>query len=596
MIKLLGTRKQKKGKTHKMKKTLMDILKKCKWLFVIIIVFVIANMYFLTFPARIIGDIIDLLYDIESNKTEIVNNLVYLILVSIALLFIRLPWRSVSSFTSRTFEMLLKNKIFDQFLKIKMSNIQNIKNGELMSYFTQDVSEMRAFFYKVISYGTRIVATMIIVTYTMMKGVNAKLTLATLCPIVVTAFLVVKIKKYVEQNFKKSQKYFTALSEYVQESTDAIRTTKAYSGENAKLKEFIRKNKVLRSSNIAVEMHSTLLSICIKICFGLCYGISLIYGSKLVLENSITVGEFTAFQGYIGLFVGPVEWLPSLISRGKRAALAYKRLDKVFKLEKEKILPISDNKEAMISGNIVIKNLTYNYPANIEVALKSINLEIKQGQKLGIIGTIGSGKTTLANLLLRLYQVKNNTIFIGDRDINDIEITNLRKSICYITQDNFLFYTTLRDNISLFKEGYKDSDISESTKNALIYDDISQMKDGINTVIGERGVDLSGGQKQRIVISRAFLLRSNIVIFDDTFSALDNKTEEQVLKNVNEICKDKTCIIISNRISDIKDADNIIVLDDGQIVEEGKHQALLDYNGLYKKFYDKQSSKDEINV
>ncbi len=316
----------------------------------------------------------------------------------------------------------------------------------------------------------------------------------------------------------------------------------------------------------------------------------------MVLENSITVGEFTAFQGYIGLFVGPVEWLPSLISRGKRAALAYKRLDKVFKLEKEKILPISDNKDDMISGDIVIKNLTYNYPANIEVALKSINLEIKQGQKLGIIGTIGSGKTTLANLLLRLYQVKNNTIFIGDRDINDIEITNLRKSICYITQDNFLFSTTLRDNISLFKEGYKDSDISESTKNALIYDDISQMKDGINTVIGERGVDLSGGQKQRIVISRAFLLRSNIVIFDDTFSALDNKTEEQVLKNVNEICKDKTCIIISNRISDIKDADNIIVLDDGQIVEEGKHQALLDYNGLYKKFYDKQSSKDEINV
>ncbi len=172
----------------------------------------------------------------------------------------------------------------------------------------------------------------------------------------------------------------------------------------------------------------------------------------------------------------------------------------------------------------------------------------------------------------------------------------MRKSICYITQDNFLFSTTLRDNISLFKEGYKDSDISESTKNALIYDDISQMKDGINTVIGERGVDLSGGQKQRIVISRAFLLRSNIVIFDDTFSALDNKTEEQVLKNVNEICKDKTCIIISNRISDIKDADNIIVLDDGQIVEEGKHQALLGYNGLYKKFYDKQSSKDEINV
>ena len=553
-------------------------------------------MYFLTFPAKIIGDIIDLLYDVESNKAEIVNNLIYLIFISIFLLFIRLPWRSISSFTSRTFEMLLKNKIFDQFLKIKMSNIQNIKNGEIMSYFTQDVSEIRAFFYKVISFGTRIIAIMIIVTYTMVKGVNAKLTIATLCPIVVTAFLVVKIRKYVEKNFRKSQKYFTDLSEFVQESTDAIRTTKAYSGENAKLKEFIRKNKVLRSSNIAVEIHSTLLSICIKICFGLCYGISLIYGSRLVLENKISIGEFTAFQGYIGLFVGPVEWLPSLMSRGKRAALAYRRLDRLFKIEKEKLLPISEMKQDMISGDIVIKNLTYNYPSNIEVALKSINLEIKQGQKLGIIGTIGSGKTTLANLLLRLYQVKDNTIFIGGVDINDIEITDLRKSICYITQDNFLFSSTLRDNIRLFKEGYKDDDIRESTKNALIYDDISQMKDEINTVIGERGVDLSGGQKQRIVISRAFLLRSNIVIFDDTFSALDNKTEEQVLRNVNEICKDKTCIIISNRISDIKDADKIIVLEDGVIVEEGKHQVLLDYNGLYRKFYDKQSSKDEINV
>ncbi len=579
-----------------MKKTVISILKKCKWLFVIIIVFVILNMYFLTFPAKIIGDIIDLLYDVESNKAEIVNNLIYLIFISIFLLFIRLPWRSISSFTSRTFEMLLKNKIFDQFLKIKMSNIQNIKNGEIMSYFTQDVSEIRAFFYKVISFGTRIIAIMIIVTYTMVKGVNAKLTIATLCPIVVTAFLVVKIRKYVEKNFRKSQKYFTDLSEFVQESTDAIRTTKAYSGENAKLKEFIRKNKVLRSSNIAVEIHSTLLSICIKICFGLCYGISLIYGSRLVLENKISIGEFTAFQGYIGLFVGPVEWLPSLMSRGKRAALAYRRLDRLFKIEKEKLLPISEMKQDMISGDIVIKNLTYNYPSNIEVALKSINLEIKQGQKLGIIGTIGSGKTTLANLLLRLYQVKDNTIFIGGVDINDIEITDLRKSICYITQDNFLFSSTLRDNIRLFKEGYKDDDIRESTKNALIYDDISQMKDEINTVIGERGVDLSGGQKQRIVISRAFLLRSNIVIFDDTFSALDNKTEEQVLRNVNEICKDKTCIIISNRISDIKDADKIIVLEDGVIVEEGKHQVLLDYNGLYRKFYDKQSSKDEINV
>lgn len=577
-----------------MKKTIIDIIKKCKWLLLILIVFVVINMYVVTLPAKIIGWIIDLLYDIEGNKNEILNNVTYLIFISIVLLFVRLPWRSLSTYISRTFEMMLKNRIFDQFLKIKMTNIQNIKNGEIMSYFTQDVSEMRVFFYRVISYGTRIIATMVIVTYIMITGINLKLTIVTLCPIIVTLFLVVKIKKYVEQNFRKAQKHFTALSEFVQESTDAIRTTKAYSNENARLKMFIRKNKLLRASNIAVETHSTLLSICIKICFGLCYGISLIYGSKLVLNGNITIGEFTAFQGYIGLFVGPVEWLPGLISRGKRASLSYARLERLFELEKEKILPSSNGNDELISGDIVIKNLTYNYPGSIDCALSHVTMEIKKGQKIGIIGTIGSGKTTLANLLMRLYQVPNGKIFIGGRDINDIDITDLRKSICYITQDNFLFSTTLRENISLFKDGYNDSDIENSTKEAMIYEEIAKMKNGIDTIIGERGVDLSGGQKQRVVISRAFLLRSNIVIFDDTFSALDNKTEEQVLKNVNEMCRDKTCIIISNRISDIKDSDRIFVLDDGVIVQEGGHEALLKVDGLYRKFYDKQSSKEEL--
>lgn len=577
-----------------MKKTIIDILKKCKWLLLILVIFVVINMYVVTLPAKIIGWIIDLLYDIEGNKIEILNNVSYLIFISIVLLFVRLPWRSLSTYISRTFEMMLKNRIFDQFLKIKMTNIQNIKNGEIMSYFTQDISEMRVFFYRVISYGTRIIATMIIVTYTMITGINFKLTIITLCPILVTLFLVVKIKKYVEQNFRKAQRYFTNLSEFVQESTDAIRTTKAYSNENARLKMFIRKNKLLRSSNIAVETHSTLLSICIKICFGLCYGISLIYGSKLVLNGNITIGEFTAFQGYIGLFVGPVEWLPGLISRGKRASLSYARLERVFELEKEKILPLSDVNDELVSGDIIIKNLTFNYPGSIDCALSHITLEIKRGQKIGIIGTIGSGKTTLANLLMRLYHVPNGKIFIDGIDINNIDIIDLRKSICYITQDNFLFSTTLKENISLFKDGYDDSDIENSTKEAMIYDEIAKMKNGIDTIIGERGVDLSGGQKQRVVISRAFLLRSNIVIFDDTFSALDNKTEEQVLKNVNEMCKDKTCIIISNRISDIKDSDRIFVLDDGMIVQEGGHEALLKVDGLYRKFYDKQSSKEEL--
>lgn len=577
-----------------MKKLIIKLIKKYKIQIFLMIFFIALNIYFATYPPKIIGEIVDLLYNIEVNQELIIKSTIYLLGISLVLSAVRMPWRWLSGYIPRSFEKDIKNELFSQFMKMKMTNIQNIKNGELMSYLTKDVTEIRAFIYRLLSYGTRIVFTCIYAVYIMMTGVDVKLTLITLCPIVVTMFITVKIKKYVEQSFKKSQKCFTALSEYVQESTDAIRTTKSYSIEGEQTKEFTRKNKLLRQSNNAVDTYSTLLSTCIDICFGLCYGISLIFGSKLVLDGKITVGDLIAFNGYIGLFIGPVNWIPSLISRYKRAQISYYRLDEVFKLEREKIeIKALENVEK-ISGDICINDLSFNYSENIERVLKNINLEIKEGQTLGIIGTIGSGKTTLANLLLRLYPVPEGKITIGGKDINEIPLEILRKNICYITQDHFLFSTTIRENISLFRDEFGDEEIKDSTENAVISDDIEKMQNGIDTVIGERGVDLSGGQKQRVVISRAFLLKSNIVIFDDTFSALDNKTEEKVLSNVKKLTEGKTCIIISNRISDIKDADNIIVLDSGEIVESGTHEDLLKKEGLYSKFYRQQSSKEEV--
>lgn len=320
-----------------MKEIMLKITKKYRFTAFLQVFFIMLNIYFLTYPPKIIGKIIDLLYDIEANRDLIIQNIYYLIGTTIILLIVRVPWRWLSGYTPRSIERDLKNKLFEQFTKIKMTSLQNIKNGELMSYFVKDISEIRQFVYRLLSYGSRIFFTLIIATFTMISGVDFSLTVVTLLPILVTAFLIVKIKEYVEKSFRKSQKYFTELSEYVQESTDAIRTTKAYSGEMFQLKEFIRKNKLLKSANNAVDVHSTLLSTCINICFGLCYGISLLYGSKLVLQGTITTGDFVAFNGYIGLFVGPVSWLPGLISRYKRAQLSYKRLDEVFKLEREKI-------------------------------------------------------------------------------------------------------------------------------------------------------------------------------------------------------------------------------------------------------------------
>ncbi len=576
-----------------MKNMIVKILKKYKLQFAIVWGFIAINMYLITVPPQIIGKIVDLLYNIEENKNLIITQVIWLIATAVGLLFTRLPWRYGVGIIARGFEKDFKNKLFDQFMKIKMTSLQNIKNGELMSYFTKDIGEIRVFLYRLTSLGSRIMIIFIIVTYKMISGVNLKLTLVTMCPIIVTSFLVVMIKKYVEKSFKKSQKYYTELSEFVQESTDSIKTTKAYSGEVSQLKEFIRRNKLLKEANNAVDVHSTLLTTCVNICFGLCYGISLIYGSKLVLEGNITTGEFIAFNGYIGLFVGPVSWIPGIISRFKRAQISYRRLEKVFDLEREKISIREERNANTISGDIVITDLTYNYTQNIEVALNHINLEIKEGETLGIIGTIGSGKTTLMNLLLKLYPVPNGKISIGGVDINDIPLNVLRRSICYITQDSFLFSSTLKDNISLFRDDFKDDEIIESTRNAMIHDDIGKMNEGIYTRLGEQGVDLSGGQKQRIVISRAFLQKSNIVIFDDTFCALDNRTEEALLKNIKELTKGKTCIIISNRISDIKDADKIIVLDEGNMIEAGNHESLINRRGLYSKLYKQQSSKEE---
>lgn len=533
-----------------------------------------------------------MLYDVEANKQNILNNTYYLLGVCIVLLVVRLAWKYYECYISRGFEKDIKINLFQRFLKLKLKDIQNIKNGEIMSYFVKDTNEIRSTVYRILSHGVRIVFTFVIAAFQMIKGVNLYLTIAVMFPIIIGCYLVVVIKKYVEISFRKAQDRFTEMSEYIQESTDSIRTTKAYSCEGEQLKEFIRKNRRVRQSDNTVDVFSNLLTMCLNICFGICYAISLLYGSKLVIDGTITIGELVTFNGYIALFVNPVNWLPQLISRYKRAQISYHRLEKIYELEPEK-LNVKNLKNEKLQGNITIKNLNFRYPGIIDKALENINIEIKKGETLGVIGTIGSGKTTLMNLLTRLYGIPDGKIEIDGKDINEIPIEILRNNICYITQDNFLFSSTLKDNISLFKDGYDDEDIKESTKKAIVYDDIKNMPKGIETVIGERGGDLSGGQKQRVAISRAFLKDSTILIFDDTFSALDNRTSEKLIDNIKELSDEKTCIIISNKVSDVKNSDKIIVLDNGNIVERGTHDQLVQNNGIYSQFYNQQSTKAE---
>ena len=321
-----------------MNKIIKKMIRIYKWTILVQILFICLNIYLLTFPPQIIGKIIDLLYQLQDNQQAIMQNTIYLLIITCLILIVRVIWKYYDTYNQRAMERDMKNKLFSHLTKLKIQEIQSKRNGEMMSFFVKDIGEVRNAIQRILSFGVRIVAISIIVTFSMITKVDLKLTLLTMIPIILTGFIVVKIRKYIDKSFRKSQEHFTELSEYVQESSDAIRTTKAYSQEGYQLKQFIKINRKLKGSNNAVDVSSTLLSIAIQICFGVSYGIAILYGSQLVLNHQITVGNFVAFNSYITLFLGPVSWLPSLVSRIKRGEISYKRLDQVFALEKEKVM------------------------------------------------------------------------------------------------------------------------------------------------------------------------------------------------------------------------------------------------------------------
>jgi ATP-binding cassette subfamily B multidrug efflux pump len=579
-----------------MKKELIKSLKKYKWQILIEIILIIISVIFIAYPSKIVGRMIDLLYNAESNKSEIIKSIVQLLSVSIGVLITRVLWKNLDFRLNVYIDKDLRDRLFTKLLKTKVKALNKIKNGEIMSYFFSDLRKVTMTTAKFISTGTRIIANFTIAIIMMSNSCNIKLTLISLIPVFITIVVIIFIRKRWMDLMKEAQKSFADLSEYVQESTDSIRTMKAFCGEDKQIEEFKDKNATLKKYNISVSKNQNLLFVCVSLGFGLAYAITLLYGSNLVINGKISIGNLIAFNGYLAMLEGPVTWIPWLFGRAKKFKVSFDRLNKMFKLPEEEIDNFEKSNEEKLNGDIEIKNLTYNYPGYIETVLENINIDIKKGESLGIIGVVGSGKTTLMNLLLKLYDVERGKIFIDGKDINDIPVKTIRDNICYITQDNFLFSATLKENINLFKDEYKDEDIEDSTKQAMIYDEISHMDDGINTVIGEKGIDLSGGQKQRVVISRAFLNNSNIIIFDDTFSALDNRTEQHVLNNIKELTKNKTCIIVSNRISDIKDCDKIIVLEQGEIVEQGNHQTLLQKDGKYQEFYQNQAHKAQSSL
>ncbi len=571
---------------------IVDFLKMYWLKYVLGLIFLFLSAYVQSFNPKLLGIIIDLLDSPTIDRQFIIYNLGLLVMVAFLAFVTRYIWRYFIIGNARNMECYLRQRLFKHFQSLPVKFYNNRKTGDLMAYAINDVSAVRMSFGPALSMTINGICLSAISIISMIRSVNLSLTLMSLLPIPIIVIAMFKIGSLVQLRFRAVQESFAAISDRVQENISGIRVIKSYVQEQQEVQKFDVLNERIRKSNIKMVRVSSFLSPMIEVCFGISFMINLIYGSSLVRSGVISLGDFVAFNGYLAMVMTPIISVGRVINLTQKGIASYKRLKEIF-MEKTDITDEKADKSLQsINGDIEIKALSFKYPSCEEYALHDINLKLTQGKTLGIIGNTGCGKTTLVNLLLRLYKLEEGSIQIAGRDIEEYPLEVLRKCIGYVPQDNFLFSANIKENISFFEDIYTDEEIENATKLSCVYDNIKAFPKDFDTVIGDHGVNLSGGQKQRISIARAIIKEPRLLILDDALSAVDTKTEEEIINNFIDILKDKMGIIIAHRISAVKHADEIVVIEHGQIIERGKHEELLAKMGSYYKIYHEQFEEE----
>ncbi|RXI96439.1 ABC transporter ATP-binding protein [Anaerobacillus alkaliphilus] len=492
---------------------------------------------------------------------------------------------------SRMLERDLRKELFQHWEKLPAEYYQKQKIGNLMAHAVNDVNILRQIGMQGVFQMVEAVVLITIAVIMMAATIHFSLTLLVLLPLPGLTYIAYRFRAKIQWQSRKVQEAIGTLTSRVQEFCSGIQIIKTYVQEQEQLNKFTQENDQNVEVNKQLIRSNSLFTSLSQGIVGLSYLVSIVYGSILVMQGSISLGEFVAFNTYLSLLIAPIENIGKVINLLQQGKAADKRIREVLSTEpeirdEEGVLPIAD-----VKGNLQIRNLSFQYQSSTSFSLKKINLTIPKGTSLAIIGKVGSGKSTLVNLLLRLYNPPKNTIFIDGHDIHSLRLKQLRTSISYVPQDNFLFSSTIKENIAFDPKPYEDILVVQAAKHASVYEDIQEFPSGFETVMGERGLSLSGGQRQRVSIARALIKPSPIVIIDDSLSAVDSKTESFILQTLQNEMKGRTSIIISHRISTIKDADQIIVLDKGEIVERGTHQSLLDHGGIYESMYMQQMTE-----
>jgi ATP-binding cassette subfamily B protein len=573
-----------------------EFLKQQKWKYIFGVIVLLAVDGLQLIPPRIIGLVTDGLTEgtITMGFISIYAGLVILIACFVAIL--RYAWRMLVMGAARDLEFWLRNKFFSHLETLSPNFYNNNKTGDLMAHATNDISALRMAFGPGVVMITDAIFIPLTTITIMIFTTDIRLTLLALLPLPFIAILMGVFGKVIQKRHKDVQAAFSDLTDKVQENMAGIRVVKSFVQEEYEIDKFLASNNNYIEKNMRLVKVFGFMFPLVGFIASLSFIVALGFGGSLVIKDEISLGQFTSFIAYLGLLTWPMMAIGQVVNVLQRGTASIKRLNRIFEIPPEIVdgAEVKDISQKELKPQIEFKNLSFTYKGAAHPTLSNINLKVEEGKSLAILGRTGSGKTTLVNLILRMYDVEHGQLAIGGHDINTIPLKTLRESIGYVPQDNFLFSTTLRNNIAFSDIDMDMEKVEQATKFAHVYDNIMEFPLQFDTMLGERGVTLSGGQRQRVSIARAIAKDPKILILDDSLSAVDTKTEEKILENLKKVMENKTSIIIAHRISTLKEADEIIVLDEGKIVEKGTHKELMVLNGLYNSIYKKQLLEEKL--
>jgi len=572
------------------------------------ILFTIISNFFLILPAQVVRyafnaveETIDwffLFKNFESQK-EIEEVFSYNILIyggiilAMALLrgFFLFLVRQTLIVMSRFIEYDLKSEIYEHYQTLPLSFYRKNKTGDLMARISEDVSQVRMYLGPGIMYGINLIAVFVMVI-PYMFAVDYRLTLYTLIPLPLLSVSIYFVNNLINQRSEEIQKSLSKLSSFVQEAFSGIRVLKAFAREQDSLQQFAKESNSYQKQSLRLIKVEALFYPLVLALIGLSNILVVYVGGLQVIEGTLSKGNIAEFILYLNMMIWPVTslgWIASII---QKASVSQRRINEFLSVKTD--IVSTKNLQPEIIGNIRFKNVSLTYPDTGIKALKNISFELPAGQSVAILGRTGSGKSTLANLLCRLYDATEGQIFIDDIPIQDYEVSYYRSHIGYVPQDVFLFSDTIAANIAFGLPEANKKSIEQAAQWADVYENIMNFPQKFETIVGERGITLSGGQKQRVSMARALIKNPKIMILDDCLSAVDTKTENAILNQLQTLMQGKTTIIISHRVSSAKLADKIIVLEAGRIVEQGTHEELLAQKGIYREMYEKQLQTEEV--